>query len=354
MYAHNKNLSKQNSTMGKIVTLGEIMLRLSTPGNYRFIQSDRFDVVYGGGEANVAVSCANYGHDAYYVTKLPKHEIGQSAVNALRRYGVKTDYIVRGGDRVGIYYLETGASMRPSKVIYDRAHSAIAEAEPEEFDFDTIMEGADWFHWSGITPAISDKAAELTRLACEAAKRHGVTVSVDLNFRKKLWTKEKAQSVMRPLMKYVDVCIGNEEDAELCLGFKPDADIEKGKTDAEGYKDIFRGMVNEFGFKYVVSTLRESYSATYNGWKAMIYNGKEFYTSRHYDVNPIIDRVGGGDSFSGGIIHGLLTKANQEEALEFAVAASALKHTINGDFNLVSAEEVETLMGGDASGRVQR
>lgn len=202
----------------KVVTLGEIMLRLSTPGNTRFVQSDSFDVVYGGGEANVAVSCANYGHEAYFVTKLPKHEIGQSAVNALRKYGVKTDFIARGGDRVGIYYLETGASMRPSKVIYDRAHSAIAEADAADFDFDAIMEGADWFHWSGITPAISDKAAELTRLACEAAKRHGVTVSVDLNFRKKLWTKEKAQSIMKPLMKYVDVCIGNEEDAELCLG----------------------------------------------------------------------------------------------------------------------------------------
>ena len=194
----------------KVVTLGEIMLRLSTPGNTRFVQSDSFDVVYGGGEANVAVSCANYGHDAYFVTKLPKHEIGQSAVNALRKYGVKTDFIARGGDRVGIYYLETGASMRPSKVIYDRAHSAIAEADAADFDFDAIMEGADWFHWSGITPAISDKAAELTRLACEAAKRHGVTVSVDLNFRKKLWTKEKAQSIMKPLMQFVDVCIGNE------------------------------------------------------------------------------------------------------------------------------------------------
>lgn len=225
----------------KVVTLGEIMLRLSTPGNTRFVQSDSFDVVYGGGEANVAVSCANYGHDAYFVTKLPKHEIGQSAVNALRKYGVKTDFIARGGDRVGIYYLETGASMRPSKVIYDRAHSAIAEADAADFDFDAIMEGADWFHWSGITPAISDKAAELTRLACEAAKRHGVTVSVDLNFRKKLWTKEKAQSIMKPLMQYVDVCIGNEEDAELCLGFKPDADVEGGKTDAEGYKGNLQG-----------------------------------------------------------------------------------------------------------------
>lgn len=338
----------------KVVTLGEIMLRLSTPGNTRFIQSDSFDVVYGGGEANVAVSCANYGHDAYFVTKLPKHEIGQSAVNALRKYGVHTDYIVRGGDRVGIYYLESGASMRPSKVIYDRAHSAIAEADADEFDFDSIMTGADWFHWTGITPAISDKAAELVRLACEAAKRHGVTVSVDLNFRKKLWTKEKAQSIMKPLMKYVDVCIGNEEDAELCLGFKPNADVASGKTDAEGYKGIFEKMVQTFGFKYVISTLRESLSASHNGWKAMIYNGKDFYISKHYDIFPIVDRVGGGDSFAGGIIHGLMTKPNQKEALEFAVAASALKHTINGDFNLVSKEEVEALAGGDASGRVQR
>ncbi len=338
----------------KIVTFGEIMLRLSTPGNKRFIQSDSFDVVYGGGEANVAVSCANYGHEAYFVTKLPAHEIGQSAVNALRRFGVKTDYITRGGDHVGIYYLETGASMRPSKVIYDRAHSAMAEAEPGDFDFDAIMEGAQWFHWSGITPAISDKAAELTRLACEAAKRHGVTVSVDLNFRKKLWTKEKAQSVMRPLMQYVDVCIGNEEDAELCLGFKPEASVEEGVTDAEGYKGIFRQMAETFGFKYVVSTLRESFSASHNGWKAMIYDGREFYESRHYDIFPIIDRVGGGDSFSGGIIHGLLTKKTQAEALEFAVAASALKHTINGDFNMVSAEEVESLAAGNGSGRVQR
>jgi 2-dehydro-3-deoxygluconokinase len=318
------------------------------------VQCDSFDIVYGGGEANVAVSCANYGHEAWFVTKLPEHEIGQSAVNALRRYGVKVDHIARGGDRVGIYYLESGSAMRPSKVIYDRAHSAISEAMPEDFDFDAIMQGVDWFHWSGITPAISDKAAELTRLACEAAKRHGVTVSVDLNFRKKLWTKEKAQSVMCPLMKYVDVCIGNEEDAELCLGFKPEADVEGGKTDAEGYKGIFKAMAEEFGFKYVVSTLRESFSASHNGWKAMIYNGEEFYQSKRYDILPIIDRVGGGDSFSGGLIHGLLTKATQGEALEFAVAASALKHTVEGDFNMVSAAEVEALAGGNASGRVQR
>ncbi|ERJ98400.1 sugar kinase [Segatella salivae] len=340
--------------MGKIVTLGEIMLRLSPTGNYRFVQSESFQIFPGGGEANVAVSLANYGHTACFVSKLPSHEIGQIAVNALRRYGVKTEYISRGGDRVGLYYAETGASMRPSKVIYDRAHTAIAEADISDFDFDKIMEDADWFHWSGITPAISDKAAEIVRVACEAAKRHGVTVSVDLNFRKKLWTSEKAISVMRPLMQYVDVCIGNEEDANMCLGYKPDADVEGGKTDAEGYYEIFKGMMKEFGFKYVVSTLRESYSASHNGWKALIYDGKTFYESKHYDINPIIDRVGGGDSFSAGLIHGLLSYKDQTKALEFAVAASALKHTIPGDFNLVSTSEVESLAKGNANGRVQR
>ena len=340
--------------MSKIITLGEIMLRLSPEGQTRFVQADSFDVIYGGGEANVAVSCANYGHDAYFVTKLPTHEIGQSAVNALRRYGVHTDYIVRGGQRIGIYFCETGASVRPGKVIYDRAHSAIAEADAREFDFDAIMSAADWFHWSGITPAISPQAAEITRKACEAAKRQGVTVSVDLNYRKKLWTPQEAQAVMKPLMNYVDVCIGNEEDAELCLGFKPDADVTAGQTDAAGYEAIFRSMAQTFGFKYVISTLRESFSASHNGWKALIFDGQTFYTSRRYDLLPIIDRVGGGDSFSGGIIHGLLTKSSPAEALEFAVAASALKHTVTGDFNLVSAAEVETLAGGDASGRVQR
>ena len=330
------------------------MLRLSPQGQDRFVQTEVFRIIPGGGEANVAVSLAGYGHEACFVSKLPEHEIGQIAVNALRRYGVETRHIVRGGDRVGLYYAETGASMRPSKVIYDRAHSAISEAQPEEFDWDAIMEGADWFHWSGITPALSDSAAALTRCACEAARRHGVTVSVDLNFRKKLWTSAKAISVMRPLMDLVDVCIGNEEDAELCLGFKPEADVEGGQTDAKGYEGIFRQMREEFGFKYVVSTLRESFSATHNGWKALIYDGQEFYESRRYDIDPIVDRVGGGDSFSAGLIHGLLTKATQGEALEFAVAASALKHTINGDFNQVTAAEVEALVGGSANGRVQR
>lgn len=345
--------------MAKIITMGEIMLRLSTPGNSRFIQTDCFDAVYGGGEANVAVSCANYGHQASFITRLPAHEIGQAAINALRRYGVDTSYIARGGERIGIYYLETGSAMRPSKVIYDRAHSAMAEAVPEDFDFDAIMQGADWFHWSGITPALSAGAAQLVQAACEAARRHHVTVSADLNYRRKLWTPEQAQETMRPLMKYVDVCIGNEEDAELCLGFHPEADVRAGKTDAEGYKETSRAMASEFGFRYVASTLRESYSASHNGWKALIYDSREtnpecqFHQSRHYDIAPIVDRVGGGDAFAAGIIHGLLT-ATPAQAVEFAAAASALKHTIEGDFNLVSAAEVEALAGGDGSGRVQR
>lgn len=338
----------------KVVTLGEIMLRLSSPLNSRFVQSQSFDIVYGGGEANVAVSLANYGLDASFVTKLPKHEIGQSAVNALRQFGVDTSHIARGGDRIGIYFLETGASMRPSKVIYDRAHSSIAEASADEFDFDAIFEGADWFHFSGITPALSDSAAEMTEKALISAKKNGVMVSVDLNYRKKLWTSAKAQSVMRPLMKYVDVCIGNEEDAENVLGFKPSGtDVTKGELGIEGYEQIFKEMMAEFGFKYVVSSLRESHSASDNGWSAIAYDGKTFIQSRHYEIR-IIDRVGGGDSFASGLIYGLITGMNTEDALNFAVAASALKHTIPGDFNHVSLEEVLTLVGGDASGRVQR
>ncbi len=340
--------------MAKIITMGEIMLRLSTNGYKRFVQSDNFDVVYGGGEANVAVSLANYGEDAYFVTKLPKHEIGQCAVNSLRQLGVNTDYIVRGGNRVGIYFLETGASMRPSKVIYDRANSSIAEAKAEEFDFDKIFEGADWFHFTGITPALGKEAQKLTEAALAAAKRHGVTVSCDLNYRKKLWTPDEAKECMTRLMQYVDVCIGNEEDAEKCLGFKPGkTNVLSGDLQMEGYKDIFEKMRDRFGFKYIATSLRESYSASDNGWSALAYDGKEFYHSKKYEVR-IVDRVGGGDGFSGGFIHGMLKYGDFKKALEFAVAASALKHTIPGDFNLVSEDEVETLMNGDASGRVQR
>ena len=340
--------------MAKIVTMGEIMLRLSTPGSSRFIQSDSFDVNYGGGEANVAVSLQNYGDEAYFVSKVPEHEIGQAAINSLRRFGVHTDYIVRGGSRLGIYYLETGISLRPSKVIYDRAHSSISEAQPSDFDFDTIFRDAKGFHWSGITPALSESAAECVRQACIAAKKAGVIISCDLNYRKKLWTPEKAQSIMRPLMQYVDICIGNEEDAQMCLGYKPDADVDSGKTDAEGYKQVFIKGVEEWGFKYIVSTLRESFSASDNGWKALIYDGKDFYLSRRYEINPIVDRVGGGDSFSAGIIHGLANGMSQERTLEFAVAASALKHTIPGDVNMVSLAEVESLMNGNGNGRVER
>lgn len=341
--------------MAKIVTMGEIMLRLSTPGFTRFVQADSFDVCYGGGEANVALSLANYGHEAYFVSKVPANEIGQSAVNSLREFGVHTEHIVRGGERLGIYYLETGASMRPSKVIYDRAHSAIAEAEPSDFDFDAIFDGKDWFHFTGITPAISEKGEKLTRLACEAAKRHGLTISCDLNFRKKLWSSEKAISVMTSLMPYVDVLIGNEEDCEKCLGFKAEkTDVTKGELNLGGYQDVFTKLKEKFGFRYMATSLRESYSASDNGWSALIYDGKDFYHSRQYDIR-LVDRVGGGDSFSAGLIHGLIAYSGDEKkALEFAVAASALKQTIPGDANHVSREEVETLMNGDASGRVQR
>lgn len=341
----------------KVVTLGEIMLRLSTPNNEKFIQADEFDINYGGGEANVAVSLANYGHNAQFVTALPANELGDCAIAALRKYGVCTKNIARCGERLGIYFLESGSSMRPSKVVYDRAHSSISTATEADFDFDAIFEGADWFHFTGITPAVSDSAAALTEAALKAAKKHGVTVSCDLNFRKKLWTSEKAQKVMTNLMQYVDVCIGNEEDAELVLGFKPGkTDVTSGELELAGYKSIFEQMVDKFGFKYAISSLRVSHSASDNGWSACIYSGetKEFYHSKEYSIHPIVDRVGGGDSFAAGVICGLLDGKDFKSALEFGVAASALKHTIPGDFNLVTRKEVETLAGGDASGRVQR
>lgn len=343
--------------MGKIVTMGEIMLRLSTPGNERFIQATKFDINYGGGEANVAVSLANYGHDAEFVTAVPANPIGECAIAALRKFGVETKHIAKTGDRLGIYYLETGASMRASNVVYDRANSSIATATADNFDFDAIFEGADWFHFTGITPAVSDLAAEVTEAACKAAKAKGVTVSCDLNFRKKLWSSEKAQKVMTNLMQYVDVCIGNEEDADKVLGFKPEnTDVTSGELNLAGYESIFKQMVAKFGFKYVISSLRVSHSASDNGWSACIYSSAddEFYHSREYRISPIVDRVGGGDSFAGGTICGFVDGKNFKEALEFGVAASALKHTIPGDFNLVTREDVETLAGGDGSGRVQR
>lgn len=340
--------------MGKFITFGEIMLRLAPIGYDRFVQSREFGVVYGGGEANVAVSLANYGKDAYFVSKLPKHEIGQAAVNDLRKFGVSDKYIVRGGERVGIYYCEKGASQRPSKVIYDRAHSAIAEAKKEDFNWKEIFDGAEWFHFTGITPALNDDAAAITLEAVKAAKAAGVTVSVDLNYRKKLWSTEKAGKVMGEIVKYCDVVIANEEDAEKVFGIKAsETDITGGHISDEGYKKVAEELKNRFDLKYVAITLRESFSASQNGWSAMLYDGKEFYKSKRYDMH-IVDRVGGGDSFGGGLIFGLTSGRSNQEALEFAVAASCLKHSVEGDFNLVSVEEVETLAKGDASGRVQR
>lgn len=338
----------------KIVTLGEVMLRLSTPGFQRFVQADSLDVTYGGGEANVAVAVSNYGLNGVFVSKVPDNAIGQSAINHLRRYGVDTQYVARGGDRLGIYFLETGASMRASQVIYDRANAAIAEVDASEFNWDAIFDGADWFHTTGITPALSDKAAALTLTALKAAKERGITTSIDLNYRKKLWSKEKAQQVMTELCKYVDVCIGNEEDAETTLGFKPaHSDITKGELNLDGYKDIIRQMKEKFGFKYIASSLRESYSASDNGWSALVSDGNEFYHTRRYEVR-IVDRVGSGDSFASGLIYGLVTGMSMADAAEFGVAASALKHTIPGDLNHATLSDVKTLMKGDASGRVQR
>ena len=340
--------------MAKVVTFGEIMLRLAPEGYYRFVQAESLGATYGGGEANVAVSLANYGVDASFVTKLPSHEIGQAAVNALRRYGVDTSRIVRGGSRIGIYFLEKGASQRPSKVIYDRAGSAIATASPEEFDWDAIFQGADWFHFTGISPALSDNVAAICLDACRAAKKLGVPVSCDLNYRKNLWSREKAGQVMAGLMEYVDVCISNEEDAADVFGIKAaGTDVTGGKLDHEGYRDVARQLAERFGFQKVAITLRTSLSANDNHWAGMLYENGESYFSKSYPVH-IVDRVGGGDSFGGGLIYAALNGYGPQETIEFAVAASCLKHTIEGDFNQVSVDEVKKLAGGDGSGRVQR
>lgn len=338
----------------KVVTLGEIMLRLSTPDFKRFVQADSFDVTYGGGEANVAAALCNYGLNGTFVTKVPSNPIGQSAINHLRRYGVDTRFIARGGDRLGIYFLETGASMRASQVVYDRAGASIADVDPSEFDWDAILEGADWFHTTGITPALSDKAALLAETALKAAKSRGITTSIDLNYRKKLWSKEKARKVMTELCRHVDVCIGNEEDADTTLGFKAaHTDVTKGELDLDGYKDVFRQMREKFGFKVIASSLRESHSASDNGWSALVYDGETFHHTRKYQVR-IVDRVGSGDSFASGLIYGLVTGMSMPDAAEFGVAASAIKHTIPGDLNHATLAEVKDLLKGDGSGRVQR
>ena len=342
--------------MAKVITFGELMLRLQPYDYLRFVQADSFEATFGGGEANVAVSLANYGLDARFVTKLPEHAIGQMAVNSLRKYGVDTRHIVRGGDRVGIYFLEKGASNRGSVCIYDRAHSAIAEADSTDFDWDSIFEGADWFHFTGITPALGANVVEICRQACIAAKKHGVKISCDLNYRGKLWTRQQAREAMTKLCQYVDVCISNEEDAKDVFGIEAEnTDIYAGKLDKEGYKSVARQLADKFGFEKVAITLRESMSASDNDWSGMLYDAAsgEYCFSKTYHLH-IIDRVGGADSFGGGLIYALLSGKNTQEAIEFAVAASALKHSVEGDYNMVTVSEVEKLAGGDASGRVQR
>jgi 2-dehydro-3-deoxygluconokinase len=338
----------------RIVTFGEIMLRLAPKGYTRFVQADCFEATYGGGEANVAVSLANYGMDAAFVTKLPKNEIGQAAINSLRRYGVDTSKIVRGGQRVGIYFIEKGASQRPSKVIYDRAGSAISRADSSDFDWKQILSGADWFHFTGITPALGSNVAAICMDACKAAKEKNITVSCDLNYRKNLWSREEAGRVMGELMPYVDLCIANEEDAYDVFGIKAEStDVYAGKVNHEAYREVAKKLADRFGFEKVAITLRGSISASDNNWAAMLYDGKDYCFSRNYHIH-IVDRVGGGDSFGAGLIYALLSGSDSQSALEFAVAASCLKHTIEGDFNHVSVEEVQRLAGGDASGRVQR
>lgn len=340
--------------MSKVVTFGEIMLRLAPNGFYRFFQNDQLQATFGGGEANVAVSLANFGEEVSFVTKLPAHAIGQAAVNSLRGFGVGTDDIVRGGERVGIYYLEKGASQRGSVCIYDRANSAIQLARPEDFDWDRIFEGADWFHFTGITPALGENLVAICAEACAAAKARGVKISCDLNYRGKLWTREQARRAMTELCKYVDVCISNEEDAKDVFGIEAEgSDIYGGRLNKDGYKSVSRQLTEKFGFEKVAITLRTSISASDNDWAGMLYDGGECYFSKEYHLH-IVDRVGGGDSFGAGLIYALRHGRDSQAAIEFAAAASALKHSVEGDFNRVSVAEVEKLAGGDGSGRVQR
>ena len=340
--------------MAKVVTFGELMLRLAPNGYYRFFQNDQMQATFGGGEANVAVSLANYGMDVSFVTKLPEHAIGQAAVNSLRYFGVDTSKIVRGGDRVGIYFLEKGASQRGSVCIYDRAHSSIQEAAASDFNWDEIFDGAEWFHFTGITPALGANVVEICRDACKAAKEHGVKISCDLNYRGKLWTRDEARAAMTDLCQYVDVCISNEEDAKDVFGIEAEnTDIYGGKLNKEGYKSVAKQLADKFGFEKVAITLRTSISASDNDWAAMLYDGENYCFSKEYHLR-ITDRVGGGDSFGGGLIYALMNGKSTQAAVEFAVAASALKHSVEGDYNRVTVAEVEKLAGGDGSGRVQR
>lgn len=367
MYAHvNFNFSTQNSfkflqlfffktknrnkMIKKVVTLGEIMLRLSMPDHKRIVQSETFDATYGGAEANVAVAMCNYGLQGSFITKVPDNSVGQSAINHLRRFGVDTQFMIRGGNRLGIYFLEPGASLRASQVLYDRAGSSITEFNIDEFDIDAALEGADWFHTSGITPALSDQAAALTEAVLKAAQAKGITTSIDINYRKKLWTKEKAAEVLGRICQHVDVCIG----ADTTLGIFPkESDKIDGRITVEGFKEIFKQLKEKFGFRFISTSLRESHSASDNSISALVYDGADFHITKKYDVR-IVDRVGTGDSFASGLIYGLVTGMSAQDAAEFAVAASVIKHTIPGDFNHASLNEVLDLMKGEGSVRVQR
>ncbi|MCI1640823.1 MAG: sugar kinase, partial [Bacteroidales bacterium] len=345
--------------MPKIITFGEIMLRLSAPGYLRFAQAKQYDATFGGGEANVAVSLANFGMDTEFVTRFPDNDISKACIQELHSFGIGTKHCIFGGDRLGIYFLENGAVSRGSKVIYDRSHSSVSEIEPGMIDWDTVFKDADWFHWTGITPAISHGAAQVCKEAIEAANRRGITVSCDLNFRKKLWKYGKtAAEVMPELVKGCDIILGNEEDAEKEFGIKPegfDAGHTGGEIDQKRFTSVCRQLMEMFPrCKKTAITLRGSVNASHNTWGGILYDGKTLYESKRYDITHIVDRVGGGDSFMGGLIYGLITYKDDGKALEFAAAASCLKHTIFGDFNRVTVNEVENLMGGDASGRVSR
>lgn len=340
----------------KVVSFGEILLRLASPGYTKLFQKDSLEATFCGGEANVAVSLAVFGLDSLFITKLPDNDVGHAAVNSMRYFGVDMSKVIYGNGRMGLYYLEKGASQRPSKVIYDRTYSAISMAKRNDFNWEELLEDADWFHWTGINPALSESVADICFDACKYAKEHGIIVSCDLNYRKNLWSADKARNVMNKLMPYVDVCVANEEDADKVLGIKPDNnDVETGNLNKTGYESVAQEICRRYGCKYVAITLRESYSASLNGWSAILYDASsgKVYFSRKYDIQ-IVDRVGGGDSFTAGIIYGLIRANKPQDIIEFATAASCLKQTIEGDYNRSTVNDVERLLNNGGSGRVQR
>lgn len=340
----------------KVITFGEILLRLAPQGYLKLFQNNIFESSFCGAEANVAVSLANFGLDSTFVSKIPDDDVGQAAINSLRYFGVDTSKIVRGGERLGLYYLEKGASQRPSKVLYDRAYSAIAKAEKKDFDWDAIFEGADWFHFTGINPALSQNLSDICLEVCEKAKEKGIIISCDINYRNKLWSTEQAGTIMSELMSYVDVCIANEEDAEKVFGIKAGStDVSSGTLNYDAYKEVVKELNNRFDCKYVAITLRTSFSANDNKWAGMLFSAEEneYYFSKEYNIH-VVDRVGSGDSFGAGLIYGLIQNMKSKDSLEFAVAASCLKHSLEGDFNRIRVDEVKSLMAGDSSGRVKR